>query len=161
MIMLNKKQILQFALVLFIIGFTSCKKKIDYKYPIQYNNIPKDNSDGPKINKNIKFILLLNDEFTTEYIKKLAKRFLRKTDFSDQVAHPLFYIYDEDESNFIETYTHYDIIENLNVAPLDLIGNHLITENNTDEEDVNIYKVRGVMDIIGGLTTVIVSTREL
>jgi len=154
-----KQLFFQSALILFIIGFSSCEKDGDIKESEQtklHKETTKNTNAKLGSENTIEFAFHFDSEIPIEKTLSILENFLLKKNLAlkiQDVANSdegIFFqfIYDQENDQFEELNTKIDIITNLDTP----VANHLITTENT-EWDTHIYE-----NEIRGITTLLVIT---
>jgi len=147
-----KNVFFQSTLILFVICFSSCEKEkifIDSKESVNSNTNTFAKFNDKKTNKSI---LYVNKELGHEDALKLTWQFLLSYNLSTQTDDIEHFIYNEAQSKFVPGTINPKILIELNANQLELVGNHLITEDNSDDIEIGVFRLT---HIIGGMSTII------
>jgi len=151
-----KQFFFQSALILFIISLSSCEKEKIFtgsKKSVKANTSTSNKFVDKKTNK---LILYVNKELRHEHAIKLTRQFLFSYDLFAQTDDIRHFIFSEAQNKFIEGKIDPEILIELNTNKFELSGNDdLITENNSDNIDVGVFRSLGPSGIIGGVGTII------
>jgi len=151
-----KQLFFQSTLILFIIGFSSCEKEKIFIASEKSVNVKTSTSAKFSDTKTNKLILYVNKELRHGHAIKLTRQFLFSYNLSAQTDDTRHFIYSEAQNKFIEGKIDPEILIDLNTNKLELSGNDdLITENNSDNIDVSVFRSLGPSGIIGGVGTII------